>query len=170
MLKSMVRDALVSSVTCTWPLVNFQISQESIVPKASSPRSGSFPGARDVLKDPTHFGSGKIGVDDQTRFLLDERHQAVCSHLIADRSGPTVLPNNGMADGFTRLTVPNDSGLALVGDADGGNIFVADGRTANSVSRDTNLACPYFVRIVFDPSRLREKLGKFFLGNGDYFT
>ena len=72
--------------------------------------------------------------------------------------------------GSPDLTVPNDGSLALVRDADGGNIFVADGCTANRVRRDTNLAGPYFVRIVFDPSRLREKLSKFFLGNGDYFT
>jgi tetratricopeptide (TPR) repeat protein len=33
------REALVSSVTWTWPFVSFQMSQESTVPKASSPRS-----------------------------------------------------------------------------------------------------------------------------------
>ena len=39
MLKSRVREALVTSVTWRWPLVRFQISQLSTVPKASSPRS-----------------------------------------------------------------------------------------------------------------------------------
>ena len=38
-LNSIVREALLTSVTCTSPLVSFQISQLSIVPKASSPRS-----------------------------------------------------------------------------------------------------------------------------------
>ena len=38
MLKSSVREALVSSVTCTRPSVRRQISQLSTVPKASSPR------------------------------------------------------------------------------------------------------------------------------------
>ena len=39
MLKSSVRDALVTSVTCRVPLVRCQISQLSTVPNASSPRS-----------------------------------------------------------------------------------------------------------------------------------
>src|SRR5690606_40546349 len=38
-LKSIVRDALVTSVTCSLPPVSFQISQESTVPKARSPAS-----------------------------------------------------------------------------------------------------------------------------------
>ncbi len=38
-LKSMVREALLTSVTCTLPPVSCQISQLSTVPKASSPRS-----------------------------------------------------------------------------------------------------------------------------------
>ena len=39
MLNSMVRDALVTSVTWVEPLVSFQISQLSMVPNASSPAS-----------------------------------------------------------------------------------------------------------------------------------
>jgi len=38
-LNSMVREALVTSVTCTAPSVSCQINQLSTVPKASSPRS-----------------------------------------------------------------------------------------------------------------------------------
>ena len=75
-----------------------------------------------------------------------------------------------MADGFARFTVPDDCSLALVRDANGGNIIMTELCTGKRVGCDANLAGPYFVRIIFDPSRLREKLGKFFLGNGDYFT
>ena len=39
MLNSMVRDALLTSVTWTCPLVSFQISHESTVPNASLPAS-----------------------------------------------------------------------------------------------------------------------------------
>ena len=38
-LNRSVREALLGSVTCVWPLVRFQTSQLSTVPKASSPRS-----------------------------------------------------------------------------------------------------------------------------------
>jgi hypothetical protein len=37
MLKSMVRDALLTSVMCVLPLVSFHTSQLSIVPNASLP-------------------------------------------------------------------------------------------------------------------------------------
>ena len=37
----MVREALLTSVTCTLPPVSCQISQLSTVPKASSPRSAA---------------------------------------------------------------------------------------------------------------------------------
>ena len=40
MLKSIVRDALLTSVMCVAPLVSFQTSQLSIVPNASSPGLG----------------------------------------------------------------------------------------------------------------------------------
>ncbi len=40
-LNSMVREALLTSVTCTWPWVSCHISQLSTVPKASSPRSAA---------------------------------------------------------------------------------------------------------------------------------
>ena len=39
MLKSIVREALVTSVMCVAPPVSFQTSQVSMVPKASSPAS-----------------------------------------------------------------------------------------------------------------------------------
>ena len=39
MLNSIVRDALVTSVMCVAPLVSFQTSQLSMVPKASLPAS-----------------------------------------------------------------------------------------------------------------------------------
>ena len=39
MLNSIVRDALLTSVTCVPPLVSFHTSQESTVPNASRPAS-----------------------------------------------------------------------------------------------------------------------------------
>jgi hypothetical protein len=41
MSNSMVREALLTSVACTAPPVSCHSSQESMVPKASSPRSAA---------------------------------------------------------------------------------------------------------------------------------
>ena len=51
----------------------------------------------------------------------------------------------------------------------GGGTEFGYGRTPDRVGGDTNLARPDFVCVMFNPSRLREKLGKFFLGNCDDF-
>ena len=75
-----------------------------------------------------------------------------------------------MADRFARFAIPDEGGLALVGDADGGNVVVADVGSADGVCYHSDLAGPDFVCIMFDPSRLREELGKFFLGDGDDFA
>ena len=85
MLKSMVREALLASVTCTLPPVSFQSSQESTVPKASSPDSRQLAGAGHVLEDPRNLGCGEIGVDQQAGALLDERLVALAS-AVARRS------------------------------------------------------------------------------------
>jgi hypothetical protein len=47
---------------------------------------------------------------------------------------------------------------------------VADGGSADGVGSHSNLAGPDFVRIVFDPSWLREELGKFLLSDCDDFA
>ena len=41
MLNSIVREALLTSVACTWPPVSCHISQLSTVPNASSPRAAA---------------------------------------------------------------------------------------------------------------------------------
>jgi hypothetical protein len=59
MLNSSVRDALLASVACTLPPVRFQISQLSMVPKASSPALGPRPRARHVVQQPLQLGAEK---------------------------------------------------------------------------------------------------------------
>jgi hypothetical protein len=75
-----------------------------------------------------------------------------------------------VTDRVTGCAVPDKRRLTLVSDADGGYIFVAKGCPSKGISRDTNLAGPDFIRIMFDPSGLRKKLGKFLLGHGNHFT
>ena len=55
MLKSSVREAFETSVTCARPPVSFQMSQVSTVPKASSPRFGALPRARHVVEQPANL-------------------------------------------------------------------------------------------------------------------
>src|SRR5437762_10606701 len=83
--------------------------------------------------------------------------------LIAKASGATILPDNGIRQRPSSLPIPYDRGLALVSNTDGGNVARPSLRPAQSFYRNADLRCPDFLRIVFDPSRLRKKLFEFTL-------
>ena len=71
MLKSRVREALVTSVTWRLPLVRCQMSQLSTVPKASSPRSARARAPATWSRIQRDLGGGKIGVEDQAGVRLE---------------------------------------------------------------------------------------------------
>lgn len=65
MLQSIVRDALVASVTWTFPPVRFQTSHVSIVPNRISPASAFLRAPGNMIEHPDDFGCGKIRVNAQ---------------------------------------------------------------------------------------------------------
>src|SRR5580693_6825610 len=104
----MVRDALLASVTCTRPPVNFQSSQVSTVPNARRPASANW---------------RALGTCSRIQeILLAEIFVALRLELTAESGGAAILPDNGVVDRFAGCAVPNDSGLALVSDADRGDV------------------------------------------------
>ena len=66
MLKSSVRLAFVASVTCDAPPVSRQISKESTVPNASSPRSAAAFRSATILQQPAELRAGEIRIEDET--------------------------------------------------------------------------------------------------------
>ena len=86
---------------------------------------------------------------------------------VDDPIGPRVLPDDGVVPGMAGLRVPDDRRLALVGDADGGEILRRDVGVAHR-ARD-HLVGPRrdLQRIVLDPSGLRQDLLVFELVAGD---
>src|SRR5208283_985813 len=129
-----------------------------------------FPRAWNVFKDPANLRPRKVRVDHEPGLFLDKRDKTICAHLIADRSGASVLPDNRVEDRVARVAIPNHGRFALVCDADCCNIFVANGRAADGFGSDANLACPNLVCVMFHPAWLWEDLSEFFLGNGEHFT
>jgi hypothetical protein len=59
---------------------------------------------------------------------------------------------------------PRHGGLALVGDADGGDLAGFDAAVAQHLARAGELAVPDVERVVLDPAGLGEMLGIFLLG------
>ena len=89
---------------------------------------GFFARTGDIVQNPFDLRAGKIGVQHQTRGLFDVVLQPALFQCIADRGGAPALPDDGVADGFSGFSVPDDGRLALVRDADGSNILHMDVR------------------------------------------
>ena len=127
----MVRLALVTSVTCTPPSVppvRFHSSQLSVVPKTASPRLGGLAHPVDVLQDPLDLAAGEVGRRRQPGLAADHVAAAVAVQRAGDPVGAGVLPDDRVVVGATGLPVPHHGRLALVGDAERGEVRAAASR------------------------------------------
>ena len=129
--------------------------------------AGPLHGTRDVLQNPLQLGAGEIGVDDETGLAPDHRGVAGFSQPVARPGGAAILPDDRVADRLAGFAIPDDGGLALVGDADGGDVGGGEPGLLECVGGDSGLRGPDFIRVVFDPAGLREELAKLLLGDGD---
>ena len=168
MLKSSVREALVTSVRWRAPCVSFHSSHASTVPKASSPRSAAARTPGYVVENPTHLRAAEIRVDHQPGFRLERRRVALRAELVAHLGGPAVLPDDGGVDGLPRPAVPHHGGLALVGDADGRDVAGRDVQAGDGLAGHADLRRPDLVRVVLDPARLRKNLPELPLRNREH--
>ena len=67
-----------------------------------------------------------------------------------------------------RRALPQHGGLALVGDADGGDLGGVQSGLTQGLPRDGELVAPDLDGVVLDPARLRVNLPQFLLGHGPY--
>ena len=92
---------------------------------------------------------------------------AVRGQLGDGRRDAGVLPDQGVVDRLAGVAIPDDGGLALVGDADGGEVGGAEGALLQGGGDHFAGAPPDLVRIVLDPSGLGVDLFVLFLGDAD---
>ena len=78
---------------------------------------------------------------------------------------PSILPHDGIINRFSCLGVPHDSGLALVGDSDGGDVRSPKSKRCDRLSHHRIFGGPDLHRIVLHHPRLREMLCEFLLAN-----
>ena len=124
---------------------------------------GPRPRAGDVVEDPGHFGAGEIGIDDQAGLGRDRGLVAFALQFGADVGGAAVLPDDGAMHGLAGGAVPHHGGLALVGDADGGDVFGRDASFLQRLAADGDGRGPDVLRLVLDPARGRKMLREFSL-------
>ena len=130
-------------------------------------RLGSGARTFHVLQDPLHLRGGEVSVDYETRLAADQAIQLPRSQAIADARGAAVLPDDGVADRVSCGAIPDDGGLALVGDSDGGDVSRADICLRECLRRHTRLSGPDVARVVLHPAWFGENLSELLLRDGD---
>ena len=145
-----------------------ELPDQPAVDGAERQLAGLGPGARagDVVENPRDLAAGEVGVDDQPGALANEVFVAVSFQAIAEICRPAVLPDDRVVDGLAGLTIPHDRGLALVGDADGGDVPRPEVRAPQRLGCDRHLRCPDLAGVVFNPAGTREDLSKLALSHG----
>ena len=142
---------------CHMPLAARQIPNQPAIHRAKQQLAafGAVSRARHVIKNPTDFRRGKIGIHEQTGRLADIRFQAAGAQILRHRRRSAALPDNRRCDGFSRLFIPDNGCLALIGDTNGGNLLGPDSQRSNRLLTNRALYLPDFSRRLFHPSVMR---------------
>jgi len=80
--------------------------------------------------------------------------------------GATALPDDGVMDGLARVAVPDDDGLALVGEGEGRDLAGLTLGARQHVEQHGALGLPENFGIVLDPAGVGIELGKLLLFGG----
>ena len=128
---------------------------------------GFFTCARYVFQNPLELRARKISVEHEARLLLDHRCQPARLEPVTRARRTSILPDDGVADRLARSAIPHHRRLALVRDADGGDVRRTQARAIQRLVRCLNLRGPDFLRIVLHPARLWKNLPELLLRDGD---
>ena len=130
---------------------------------------GTLPRSGHIVQDPFYLRAGKVGVDHQTGLLPEFFRQTLCLQRVAVFRGPAALPDNSVIDRLAGFLIPDDGSLALVCDADRGNVRGGDVDLVHRLYGDAQLACPDLVCVVLHPSGLGKILGELSLCDRAHF-
>ncbi len=142
MSRSRVREALVASVAWTAPSVSRQSRKESTVPNASSPPARPRPRAGDVIENPGDLGGGEIGIEHQAGARADHRLAPFRLQPRAMFGGAPILPDDGVVDRLAVGAAPHQRRLALVGQAECGELALAEARPRRGPRASSRASSP----------------------------
>src|SRR6266446_5013800 len=114
-----------------------------------------------LVEDPRDLRPGEIGVQHQARAGPHHRLVTLGPQPVADGGGAAALPDDGAMERRAGGAVPDDRRLALVGDADGGEVVSGDARRAQRLPRRALDGRPEVLGIVLHPARPRIVLRDF---------
>ena len=120
MSMSCVREALLTSVRCRASAR--QVPEQPAVHRAHAELAGRRPrlAVRRRVQQPAQLAGREHGVDGQAGAGRDLRAAALGAQALAEVRRAAALPGDRRADGGAAGALPGHPGLALVGDADGG--------------------------------------------------
>ncbi len=121
----------------------------------------------DVVENPRDLARGEVGRRWQAGPAPDHLAAAVALQRGHDPVGAGVLPDDRVVVWPAGARVPHDRGLALVGDAERGQVRGAEAGVGQGRRDDGGRALPDLHRVVLDPARARQDLGVFELAAGD---
>src|SRR5262249_29838008 len=128
---------------------------------------GALARAGNLVEEPRELGAAEVGIDDEAGALADQAFGADLAQVLAQPRGAPVLPHDCVRDRLAGLPVPDDGGLALVGDAHGQEISCGNSTFPQRVARHVALRREDLARVVLDPARLRKDLPELALSERD---
>ena len=121
----------------------------------------------DMVEDPADLRAGEIRIDRQARLVANLIHESLGLECRGDRCRLAGLPDDGVVDRTARLLVPDHGRLALVRDADAGDVARDETGLLESFLHDSDHRAPDFLSVMLDPARFREVLRELFLRDTD---
>src|SRR5579862_3907858 len=127
---------------------------------------GDLPRARNVFENPADFQTAKIGRERQTGFAAESVLSSRLSEFSDIIGDARILPRKRIRDWLAGFSIPNEGGLALIGNSNRGKVSRPEAGFRHRLSDYGARVLPDFHGIMFDPSGLRVNLFMFSLRDG----
>ena len=111
-----------------------------------------------VGQEPPEFGAGEVWIEDETRTTANLVLMASILERSAERLRSTILPDDCSVDRLQRIAIPEDDGLALVGESHRSDLGTGCG--LECLSSYSTRHVPNLGRVMLYPTRTREMLRK----------
>ena len=138
-----------------------------MVPNRTSPASARSRDTGNIVEHPANLQAAEISGQGQAGFRAEAVGAAVARQFGDVFVDARILPDERVGDRAARLAIPQHGGLALVGDADRGQVVRPQASRLHGFRDDFFGAAPDLVGVVLHPSGLRIDLLVFFLRGGD---
>jgi hypothetical protein len=143
------------------------VDQPAVDRPASEPAGlGRVARAGHMIENPGDLGGAEIRIEPQAGLEADQRFAPLSTELVADAGGAAVLPDDRRVNRHAGRAIPDDHGLALVGDADRRHVGRLELGGSQRFLGHGQLRRPDLLRIVLDPTGLGKRLAKLPLGQG----